>query len=215
MNKIEEVEREGFTIFENIYTYKEVEKLVSIIEKVTNNNSGKSTHIKSIAIFAIRQFLEEIPEALEIIFNKNLKEIIKTNFGENYFVTKSIYFDKPEKSNWFVAYHQDLTISVNKKVETINFENWTTKQNQYAIQPPKYILENNFTIRIHLDKTTKENGALKVVNKSHKKRISRIENLDINHKTESYCEVESGGIMIMKPLLFHASNKQQTTKEEE
>ena len=212
MNKIEEIESEGFTIIENIYTEKEVEKLILTIEKVTENNSGKSTFRKSADIFAIRQFLNEIPETLKFIFNKNLKKIIKTNFGENYFVTKSIYFDKPEMSNWFVAYHQDLTISVNKKVEVENFENWTTKQNQFAVQPPKNILDKNFTLRIHLDKTTKENGALKVVNKSHKKGICRIENVEIKAEIESYCEVESGGIMIMKPLLFHASNK--TTNNE-
>ena len=212
MHKVEEIESEGFTIIENIYTEKEVDLLISIIEKNTENSSGKLTFKKSEAIFAIRQFLNEIPETLEIIFNKNMKEIIKDHFGENYFVTKSIYFDKPEMSNWFVAYHQDLTISVNKKVEMENFENWTTKQNQFAVQPPKNILDNNFTIRIHLDKTTKENGALKVVTKSHKKGICRIENIEIKSETESYCEVKSGGIMIMKPLLFHASNKTLNNK---
>ena len=212
MNKIQEIASEGFAIFENIYTKKEVNKLISTIEKVTNYNSGKSTFRKSKDIFAIRQFLNETPETLQLIFNESLKEIIKTNFGENYFITKSIYFDKPEMSNWFVAYHQDLTISVNKKIEIENFENWTIKQNQFAVQPPKSILESNFTIRIHLDKTTKKNGALKVINKSHEKGIYRIENIEINTETESYCEVESGGVMIMKPLLFHASNK--TTNNE-
>lgn len=77
-----------------------------------------------------------------------------------------------------MAYHQDLTISVNKKIEAVNFENWTVKQNQFAVQPPKEILEDNFTIRIHIDKTTKDNGALKVINNSHSKGILRIEHLD-------------------------------------
>ena len=89
-----------------------------------------------------------------------MREIIKSNFGENYFITKSIYFDKPEKSNWFVAYHQDLTISVDKKVETENFENWTIKQNQFAVQPPKEILEQNFTIRIHIDKNNQRKWSI-------------------------------------------------------
>lgn len=61
-----------------------------------------------------------------------------------------------------MAYHQDLTISVDTKIEVENFENWTIKQNQFAVQPPKEILEDNFTVRIHIDTTTKENGALKV-----------------------------------------------------
>lgn len=205
-----EITSEGFTILNNVYTENEIEKLISLIEKKTENNTENATFRKSQDLFAIRQFHKEIPETLDFIFNQNLKDIIENTFGKGYFITKSIYFDKPEKSNWFVAYHQDLTISVNKKIEIENFENWTVKQNQFAVQPPTAILEKNFTIRIHIDKTTKDNGALKVINNSHSKGIFRVENLEIENET--ICEVEKGGIMIMKPLLFHASNK--TTNNE-
>ena len=210
MKHINEINSEGFAIIDNVYSENEIEKIISEIEKVTETEN--STFRKSQDLFAIRQFHKEIPETLNFIFNQNLRKIIKLNFGENYFITKSIYFDKPEKSNWFVAYHQDLTISVDRKVEIENYENWTTKQNQFAVQPPKEILEQNFTIRIHIDKTTKENGALKVLNKSHRKGIVRTENVELENEIETICEVDKGGIMIMKPLIFHASNK--TTNNE-
>lgn len=212
MNYSTEINSEGFTIIKNVYTENEIEKLISLIENVTENDSENATFRKSQDLFAIRQFHKEVPETLDFIFNQNLKDIIESNFGKGYFITKSIYFDKPEKSNWFVAYHQDLTISVDKKIEAENFENWTVKQNQFAVQPPKEILEDNFTIRIHIDTTTKDNGALKVINNSHSKGILRIGNLDFENEKETICEVEKGGIMIMKPLLFHASNK--TTNNE-
>jgi hypothetical protein len=80
---------------------------------------------------------------------------------------KSIYFDKPETSNWYVSYHQDLTISLDKKVQIRNYGPWTSKSNQFAVQPPIEILENIFTIRIHLDYTNEQNGALKIIPKSH------------------------------------------------
>jgi hypothetical protein len=210
MKNYNEINSEGFTILNNVYTENEIEKLISLIEKKTENNTENATFRKSQDLFAIRQFHKEIPETPDFIFNQNLKDIIENTFEKGYFITKSIYFDKPEKSNWFVAYHQDLTISVNKKIEIENFENWTVKQNQFAVQPPTAILEKNFTIRIHIDKTTKDNGALKVINNSHSKGIFRVENLEIENET--ICEVEKGGIMIMKPLLFHASNK--TTNNE-
>ena len=210
MKHLKEIESEGFVIMENIYSIAEVENLISVIESVTENEIKKSTFRQSQDLFAIRQFHKEIPEALKHIFTEKLNEIITATFGEDFFITKSIYFDKPEKSNWFVSYHQDLTISVDKKVALENFQNWTNKQNQFAVQPPIEILENNFTIRIHLDKTTKDNGALKVINKSHRNGISRIENLRLENET--ICEVDKGGIMVMKPLLFHASNK--TTNNE-
>jgi ectoine hydroxylase-related dioxygenase (phytanoyl-CoA dioxygenase family) len=212
MNYSNYINSEGFAIINDIYSDVEIEKIISEIEKVTQATINNSTFRKSDDLFAIRQFHKEIPKTVSYIFNKNLIEFIKTNFGENYFITKSIYFDKPEKSNWFVSYHQDLTITVNKKIDIEHFENWTVKQNQFAVQPPKEILENNFTIRIHLDRTTKNNGALKVLNASHKKGISRVENINLNEEIETICEVEKGGIMIMKPLLFHASNK--TTNNE-
>ncbi|MDQ1164324.1 phytanoyl-CoA dioxygenase family protein [Flavobacterium sp. SORGH_AS_0622] len=212
MNNSREIYSEGFTIINNVYAEKEIDKLISLIENKTKNDSDNATFRKSQDLFAIRQFHKEIPEILDFIFNENLKKIIESNFGKGYFITKSIYFDKPEKSNWFVAYHQDLTISVDQKIEVENFENWTLKQNQFAVQPPKEILEDNFTIRIHIDKTTKNNGALRVINNSHSKGILRIENLNFETEKETICEVEKGGIMIMKPLLFHASNK--TTNNE-
>jgi ectoine hydroxylase-related dioxygenase (phytanoyl-CoA dioxygenase family) len=210
MTHLKEINSDGFSIINNVYNENEIEKLISLIENTTENNTENPTFRKSEDLFAIRQFHKEIPEVLDFVFNQNLKDIIENTFGKGYFITKSIYFDKPEKSNWFVAYHQDLTISVNQKIEIANFKNWTVKQNQFAVQPPKEILENNFTIRIHIDKTTKDNGALKVVNNSHSKGIVRLDDLKIENET--ICEVEKGGIMIMKPLLFHASNK--TTNNE-
>ena len=210
MKYLDEINAEGFAIINSVYTENQIEKLISLIESVTENNTKNTTFRKSQDLFAIRQFHKELPQTLPFIFNQKLKSIITENFGEGYFITKSIYFDKPEKSNWFVAYHQDLTISVNQKLEVENFKNWTVKQNQFAVQPPTAILENNFTIRIHLDTTTKDNGALKIINNSHSKGVYKVDDLAIENET--ICEVEKGGIMIMKPLLFHASNK--TTNNE-
>lgn len=194
----------GFTVIDQIFSDEEIEKISEVIQNI---DTSKETFRKSEDLFAIRQFLKEIPEVKNLIFNENLKTIIKEIFGEKYFVVKSIYFDKPEKSNWYVAYHQDLTISVDKKLELENFGPWTTKQNQFAVQPPLNILENIFTIRIHLDETNENNGALKVIPKSHAKGIYRPETIDWKAETETICNVEKGGIMIMKPLLLHGSNR--------
>lgn len=200
----------GFTVINNIFSDKEIERISEVIQNI---DTSKETFRKSEDLFAIRQFLKEVPDVKDLIFNKNLKKIIKEIFGDNYFVVKSIYFDKPEKSNWYVAYHQDLTISVDKKIDLENFGPWTTKQNQFAVQPPLDILENIFTIRIHLDETDENNGALKVVPKSHAKGIYRPETIDWNVETENICNVEKGGIMIMKPLLLHGSNRTTNGKK--
>lgn len=198
------IQENGFTVINHIFPDEEIRKISELIQNI---DSSKETFRKSKDLFAIRQFLKEIPEVKDLVFNDKLKTIVGEIFGKNYFTVKSIYFDKPETSNWYVAYHQDLTISVDKKVALENFGPWTTKQNQFAVQPPLDILENIYTVRIHLDDTDENNGALKVVPKSHSKGIYRPETIDWNVETETICNVEKGGVMIMKPLLLHSSSR--------
>ncbi len=204
------LKKDGFCIVEDVFTDKELTQLLSLI---FCTDGSKPTFRKTNDLFAIRQFLKEVPAAADIIFNKKLNEIILKLFDETYFVVKSIYFNKPAQSNWFVAYHQDLTISVNKKIDLEGFGPRTVKQNQFAVQPPLCILEQNFTIRIHLDDTDEKNGALKVIPQSHRKGIYRPETIDLAVETESICNVKKGGIMIMKPLLLHASNRTTNNKQ--
>lgn len=204
------IQENGFTVIGNIFSDDEIQR---ISEAIQNIDTSKETFRKSEDLFAIRQFLKEIPDIHDLIFNENMKTVIHTIFGHNYFVVKSIYFDKPEKSNWYVAYHQDLTISVDKKLELENFGPWTTKQNQFAVQPPLDILENIYTIRIHLDDTDENNGALKVVPGSHAEGSYRPETIDWTIETEEICNIEKGGIMIMKPLLLHGSNRTTNGKK--
>jgi ectoine hydroxylase-related dioxygenase (phytanoyl-CoA dioxygenase family) len=199
-----EISEKGFTIINDIFSEKEISQIIDVIDSI---DTSKETFRKSEDLFAIRQFLKEVPESHQFIFNDNIRKIINEIFGNNYFVVKSIYFDKPEKSNWYVSYHQDLTISVDKKLDLKGFGPWTTKQNQFAVQPPIDYLKNIFTIRIHLDDTDENNGALKVVPNSHSKEIYRPETIDWNVETEEICSVNKGGIMIMKPLILHGSNR--------
>ena len=201
---------DGFTIIDAIYSNDEVQQILATIENADKSNE---TFRKSSDLFAIRQFLKEIPEARELIYNTNLKNIVAELFGDDFFTVKSIYFDKPENSNWYVAYHQDLTISVNKKIELAGFGPWTVKQNQFAVQPTLEILQNIFSIRIHLDDTDEHNGALKVLLASHNKNIYRPETIDWSIETEISCAVNKGGIMIMKPLLLHSSGRTTNNKK--
>ncbi|WP_265129765.1 phytanoyl-CoA dioxygenase family protein [Chryseobacterium oranimense] len=196
--------KNGFTVIDSVFTDDEIKKIIEVIQ---NADTSAENFRKSDDLFAVRQFLKEVPEIKSLVFNDNVKAIIRELFGEKYFVVKSIYFDKPETSNWYVAYHQDLTISVDKKLEMQGFGPWTTKKNQFAVQPPLPVLENIYTIRIHLDDTDENNGALKVVPGSHAKGIYRPETIDWNVETEEICKVEKGGIMIMKPLTLHGSNR--------
>lgn len=206
----QELFNNGFTAVGNLYSQDEITQILTAISQV---ETTKDTFRKSVDLFAIRQFLKEVPAAKELVFTEKLKSLIWQFFGRDFFVVRSIYFDKPETSNWYVSYHQDLTISVDKKIDLENFGPWTVKQNQFAVQPPLDILENIITIRIHLDDTDQDNGALRVIQKSHSKKIYRPETIDWTIETETICNVEKGGLMIMKPLLLHSSSRTTNNKK--
>ena len=198
------LEEKGHAIINDVFTGKEI---TDILDTINNIDTSGPAFRKTNDLFAIRRFVKEVPAISPFIFTSRLRDIINQLFGNNYFLVKSIYFDKPEQSNWFVAYHQDLTISVDQKKPFEGFDQWTVKNDQFAVQPPVALLENIFTIRIHLDDTDENNGALKIVPGSHRKGIYRPETINWNEEKEVVCNVPQGSIMIMQPLLLHASNR--------
>ncbi len=206
----QELLENGFSILEGIYSIVEVDSMLAIID---NADTSKDIFRKSAGLFAIRQFLKEFPQAVELIFNDSLRLIVEQIIGHNSFVVKCIFFDKPKVSNWYVSYHQDLTISVDKRVELENFGPWTVKQHQFAVQPSLDILEDITTIRIHLDDTDEDNGALRVISRSHLKKIYRPETISWDREVETTCVVGKGGIMLMKPLTLHCSGRTTNNKQ--
>jgi ectoine hydroxylase-related dioxygenase (phytanoyl-CoA dioxygenase family) len=196
---IEQFKANGFAIINDIYEDTEREALISaLLQKIP-----PKTH-------AIRQLVLQHQRLMEVIFNDSLRTVIHTFGGEDYFLTKSIYFNKPPQSNWFVAYHQDLSISVNKKINTDGYEKWTQKDGVWGVIPPRKVLENTFTVRIHIDDTDHTNGALRVIPSSHQNGILTSDQLDTH--SEIICPVNAGGVMLMKPLLFHASSRSTSNR---
>ncbi|TCI90757.1 phytanoyl-CoA dioxygenase family protein [Tenacibaculum sp. M341] len=192
-----ELEEKGFSVENTVFSEEELDSFIDIIE-----NSHKK--------YAIRQLVNFKPQLLDLVFkNRQFVSLYQSVCDENYFLSKAIFFNKPSQSNWFVGYHQDMSISVKNKVEKDGYTNWTSKNGQLGVIPPKEVLENTITFRIHLDNTDETNGALKVIPKTHTKGFIRIdENFEKENLGEEYlCNVKKGGVMLMKPLLLHASAK--------
>jgi ectoine hydroxylase-related dioxygenase (phytanoyl-CoA dioxygenase family) len=198
-----ELDERGFSIIENCFTEDELSEIISVIEEREFD-------------FSERQLLNRFPKLQKSIFeNKAFNELFNTICNNDYFLSKAIYFNKPSKSNWFVSFHQDLSISVKNRIENEGYSSWTNKKGQLGVIPPLNVLENSFTFRIHLDKTNEDNGALKVISKSHKKGIIRIDD-NFNSRNEGEevtCNVNRGGVMLMKPLLLHSSQKSISEKD--
>jgi ectoine hydroxylase-related dioxygenase (phytanoyl-CoA dioxygenase family) len=122
--------------------------------------------------------------------------------------TKLTIFDKSGSTNWKVPWHQDLTIIVKQRRDVPGYGCWTVKDGLPHVQPPVGVLEQVLAVRVHLDDTPPENGALRVIPGTHamgRLPAERIAELRRERK-EVVCPVPAGGAMFMKPLLLHASS---------
>ena len=195
----------GHSLLNDIYTQREIKKISTLLYKYFIDSKEPT--------FGKRTLLMDLPSLKQFLLNENLLEIVKF-IDPKAFLTKAIYFDKPQTQNWSVGWHQDLPINVKEKIPAEGFTSWTHKKGINSVCPPEELLHSIFTIRIHLDDTNEQNGTLRVVPGSHKQRFSDDEiNTITANSSPSLCEVKSGGVHLMKPLILHSSTKSTTQKK--
>ena len=127
---------------------------------------------------------------------------------------RAILFDKSPDTNWLVTWHQDLTIAVREKREVSGFGPWSVKEGLPHVQPPAELLGRMLTLRLHLDDADEENGALRVLPGTHvlgKLDAERIQSLRAEIP-EHVCAAKAGDVLLMRPLLLHASGKSSSIR---
>ena len=198
------LELKGFGILNHVYTKRDIRKLKTKLDNYIKQHNEQ--------VFGMREVLKKMPELKDILFNNNFKKLIKT-IDKDAFITKAIYFDKSPTDNWYVTWHQDIPINVSEKLDIEGFTSWTNKKGVISVCPPESISKNTFAMRIHLDDTDSKNGALKVIPGSHNKCLTHDEiQLISTNSIPFISEVNSGGVLLLKPLLLHASSKTTVQK---
>ena len=124
-------------------------------------------------------------------------------------LVRALFFDKTPEKNWFVTWHQDKTVALNKKAELIGWGPWTIKDDVWHVQPPQAVLNRMLTLRLHLDAADEESGCLKVLPGTH--RLGILQQAAINGVVRSYtalpCIVVAGDAVVMRPHVLHSSAK--------
>ena len=202
-----EIEQNGFAISEGILSAPQVAHLLSALQRIDQSASVR----KRGGIFAVRNLLDVSPEVRELAASAHIRKLVEPILGTEFFPVRGILFDKIPEANWKVPWHQDVTIAVREKVEAEGFGPWSMKADVLHVQPPAYVLESMISVRLHLDLCTEDNGALRVIPASH--RLGRIPEdriAAIREATpEQVCAVVTGGALLMRPLLLHASSPSQ------
>ena len=195
-----ELEEKGFLTLPNVYSIQEIQ---SILNCMKEQEFKMAPSIKKSSLILYKSFFKKNLEVKKLVMNSNLQSIVHQLFGDDYLVVNSMYFDKPGRSAWGVAYHQDRQIIVKEKKDVEGFNEWFNEFDLLTVRATNEILQHIFTIRIHIDETNKENGSLQVIESSHKHGI--FDPSLIDKSKEVNCDVSVGGVMIMSPLVMHQS----------
>ncbi len=152
-----------------------------------------------------------VPAIRTLAESDSIRSLAEPVLGHDAIIVRGIFFDKTPETNWSVAWHQDLAIAVQRKIEVAGFGPWSVKAGVPHALAQATVLEQMLAIRIHLDNTTESNGALRVFPGSH--RFGRMSDEEIERweqtGTSVTCAVSKGGVLALRPLLLHASSSSQ------
>jgi hypothetical protein len=193
------LKHKGFGILNHVYSQRAIKQMNRILDKDIGARESKN--------FVVRNLLENAHELQPMLLNKNLVRIVESIDSKANLV-KAVFMNKQPSANWMVGWHQDRTIHVKKKVSKKGYSGWADRDGVTSVLPPEDVNKNVFTIRVHLDDANRDNGCLRVLPGSHNRILSDDEIETITENSVPYdCEISSGGVLVMKPLLLHSSNK--------
>ena len=195
----QEIDHVGFAIIPTVIGTAEQQELLTALGPVSS---------------AGRRGLLTVPAVAALARSDRLLNLVRPHLPSEPLPVRAIYFDKSPDTNWLVPWHQDLTLAVRAQAAVPGFGPWSTKEGVPHVQPPMEFLQQMLTLRLHLDHADELNGALRVLPGSH--RFGRLAPARIQEwratQPEFICTVPAGGVLLMRPLLLHASSRSTSAR---
>lgn len=203
---LDEFARDGFTLIREAISATEVERLRTLCASLAENNSAVR---RKDSLFGIRHLLTSCPEIRAIVAGAPYAEWARSVLGSASVPVYGVFFDKTTGANWPVPWHQDVAIHAGGALPIAGYEARPGKDGATHLLPPVEVSQQMLAMRIHLDDAPRSHGALRVIPGSH--RLGRLSNERMQQLTDNvqavvHCEARAGDIMLMRPLLVHASS---------
>jgi hypothetical protein len=188
------VEQHGFSFVRQVLDAEAILQLVAALGPT--NGAGR------------RGILSE-PAVRKLADSNLILDLVRPHLPQEPVAVRAIYFNKTSEANWLVTWHQDLTIAVSERIEFPGFGPWSIKDGVPHVQPPIECLEQMLAVRVHFDDADLNNGTLKVLPGTHNLgRFSAEKIQDLRStKEQQFCAASAGDILLMRPLLLHASSR--------
>lgn len=140
-----------------------------------------------------------------------LRESLVTNglLDEKSVAIQAISFDKSVGTNWKVAWHQDIMFPFAKPVSSPGYSRPSEKAGVPFACPPVEVLDSLTAVRLSLDDCSPDNGPLRVSPGTHREGVIPGERIRerVSAAGETVCTNRAGDLLLMKPLLLHASSQ--------
>jgi ectoine hydroxylase-related dioxygenase (phytanoyl-CoA dioxygenase family) len=205
---VADLERDGYAILEEVATPDRVAQLMEATrEYASAAHDGRLDRRGE--VYGGRDLLWRIPEVGRLARSPELMSIAEAVLGPGAFAVRGLFFDKTPTANWNLPWHQDLTVAVRERRDVPGFGPWTLKGGIRHAHAPSDLLARMVTIRLHLDDCGPTSGPMRVLPGSHasgKLDPSGIASRTARASTDAVdCLVAAGGVIVMRPLLLHAS----------
>jgi ectoine hydroxylase-related dioxygenase (phytanoyl-CoA dioxygenase family) len=199
---IEAVERLGFVIVDSVFAPWEMQQLLAELSTSTLPRSRAG----------IRHAMRN-PAVTSFANDSRLIEIASAILGSTAFPYRVTLFDKSPEANWLITWHQDTALPLKNKVKNAAWGPWSVKDRVLYAHAPASALEQVLTLRIHLDHANAMSGALRVLPGTHKLGVLDDEGvLQLAQQASPVdCDCPRGAVLVMRPLLVHASSKSEVS----
>ncbi len=198
LQTLTDFKRDGFAVFKAVVPAPQIEQVTDTVENARTEQAAPG----------LRNLLNRCSTLKTFANSGVVFRIAQEILGVTPLPVRAILFDKTPASNWYVTWHQDLSIPVKNKVDYEGYGPWSTKDGILHVQPPASILEKMVSLRIHLDACSEANGAIKFIAGSH--LVGILDPDQLGHWRDSHvpvvCPAERGDIIAMRPLILHSSS---------
>jgi ectoine hydroxylase-related dioxygenase (phytanoyl-CoA dioxygenase family) len=152
------------------------------------------------------------PVVASLVRREPLMALARRWLGSEAVPYRATLFDKAGTRNWAVAWHQDVTLPLEKRNESTEWGPWSVKSAVLHARAPAWALEKIVALRIHLDASESDNGPLRVVPGSHRKGVLAPGDILAAAKVSVELFAPRGGIIVLRPLLIHASSRSASSR---
>ena len=189
---------DGFAIIPDVFRAPEIESVIEDLGAVSLERSRAGI-----------RHLMSVPAIAALARDPRLTQLAADVLGSPPLPFGATLFDKSAQANWLVVWHQDTALPLVERRDNAGWGPWSQKGGVVYAHAPAAALSKVVALRVHLDDSTAANGPLRVLPGTHTRGVLSDEQIHaIAAEVEPVaCTVGCGGVVVMRPLLIHASSK--------